>query len=105
MSDNSQGNKRPENKGSTVGPTFFLSLFLLISGVIAVAFVVHTLNRHEIPYQELVRLIENSKRDEDGKLADKKSNELIVERDRDGTIEKVRYSNLRDVRVGDRAIT
>ncbi|MGE3780834.1 MAG: ATP-dependent zinc metalloprotease FtsH, partial [Pirellulaceae bacterium] len=102
--DNSPGPKRSD-KGTNLGPTFFLSLFLLIGGVILVVVIVATFTENEIPYQDLVQLIENSKRTEQGTLAPGASGELIVERDRGETNERIRYSNLRDVRVGDRSIT
>src|SRR5262245_11433126 len=103
--DNEKGPKRSENKGSTLGPTFFLSLFLLVGGVVLVMLIVNTLNEHEIAYQDLVRLIQLSQRDEQGRLADNMTGVLVVDRDRGTTIEQVQYSNLRDVRVGDRSIT
>jgi cell division protease FtsH len=105
MSHDNDKPKRSESRSSPLGPTFFLSLFLLIGGVVLVMLVVNQLSEHEIAYQDFVRLVENSRRDEQGRLAENSTGEWIVARERGNTIEKVRYSNLREVRVGDRAVT
>src|ERR687895_741062 len=97
--DNNPAPKRSDNKSNAVGPTFFLSLFLLIGGVVLVWLIYMQMNEHEIPYRDLVRLIENSKRDEQGKLIRPVTGEIIVSRENaNGTLEQLRYSNLRDVR-------
>lgn len=99
--DNGQGPKRSDNKGSAIGPTFFLSLFLLVGGIVLVMLIVTTMTEHEIAYRDLVRLIENSKHDDDGKLVEGMKGEIEVV---DGD-ERIRYSKLHEVRIGEHAIT
>lgn len=103
--DSGQAPKRSESRGSNLGPTFFLSVFLLIGGAVLAMLIYATINEHEIPYRDLATLIENSQRDEQGKLVRPLTGDIIVNREKNGTVEKVRYSNLRDIRVGDRSIT
>jgi cell division protease FtsH len=74
--------------------------------MLAVMYVAN-LTTHEIPYPDLVKLIESYRRLAPGEATSPNgAGVLVVERkNRNGSITRLRYSNLRRVRVADRTIT
>ena len=104
--DNGQGRRQTESKSSG-GQNFIWYMIVAAIGVVLVAMYLAQFAVQQVPYPELVRLIENSARVEPyGELSQGKSGTLIVEQTgKSGTVTKLRLSNLEDVAVGDRAIT
>ena len=102
--DNGQGQKRPDSKGPSGAQSFLWYMLIAALGVMLVAMYVANLTTPEIPYPELVKLIDQSQRDRPTAFA-KASGELVVERKRGSNTSRLRYSNLREVRVADRTIT
>ena len=99
--------KSPEGKGSSWGQN--LVWYLLGIGALAALLVFWLMNYtvQEITYPDFLRLVENSQRVETGgSFAEGQSGTMLVEeKDRNGkTTRTVRYSNLRQVKVGDRTI-
>ncbi len=100
--------KSPEGKGSSWGQN--LIWYLLGIGGLAALLVFWLMNYtvQEIAYPDLLRLVENSHRVEPGgSFVEGKTGTILVdEKDHKGnTTRTVRYSNLRQVKVGDRTIT
>lgn len=104
--DNGQGKRQQEGKNSG-GQNFIWYMIVAAFGVVLVAMYLAQFAQQQIPYPELVRLIENSARVEPyGELLEGKPGSLIVEQTgRSGTVIKSRLSQLEDVAVGDRSIT
>lgn len=103
--DNGPGSKRPDSKGSSNAQTFLWYMLIAALGIMLVAMYVANLATHEIPYPELMRLID-ARRPASGETPSAPRNLVVVERKgRNGSVTRVRYSNLTDVRVADRTIT
>ena len=98
--------RRSEPKGNSVFPTFLWYLFLIVTFVSLIAVVFANLSVPEISAQHLRLLVENSYRDPDGTLAENMTGyvEVKIQTSTNGH-EQVRYSNLRDVKLGTGIIT
>ena len=104
--DNGQGQKRPDSKGPSSAQSFLWYMLIAALGVMLVAMYVANLTTPEIPYPELVQLIDQSQRVRPGgPYADGMEGSLVVERKRGSSTSRLRYSNLRELRVADRTIT
>jgi cell division protease FtsH len=82
---------------------------IAVCGFTLVAFYVAGLSTPELNYPQLVELIKNSEQvQKNGKrtLAEGMSGAIVIEKlGRTGSIRKLRYSNLRDIKIGDRTVT
>jgi len=107
MSDNSPGRRGNEGRNSSGGQNFLWYAAIAVLGFSLVALYVANLTTPELDYPDLVQLIKNSKHTEKyGPLEEGMSGDVIVQRPGAGdTIKRIRFSNLRDVKIADRTVT
>jgi len=104
--DGGKGRRNAETRGSG-GSNFIWYLIMVAVGVTAVAFYLPNFNQTRIDYPDLVRLIQASQRVAAyGDLAEGKDGQVIVQRRMsDGSVTRVRLSNLREIQLHERAVT
>lgn len=107
MSQNgNKGRRQSEARGSG-GSNFVWYMILVAVGVTAVAFYLPSFNRTRIDFPDLISLIQASERvSAYGDLADGKDGQVIIQRRMtDGSITRVRLSNLREIQLQERSVT
>ncbi len=100
------GPQRKSTEGGSSGNNLVWYLILLaLTAVVVVAWFLPQ-GQHELSYPDLMRLIQNSRRESPGgKLSDGMSGELVVTEKVGTQSVEVRYSALRQVRVAEHVIT
>ncbi len=105
--ENSPGRRQNDRQGSAGGQSFLWYMAIAVLGITLVALYVANLNTPQIDHSDLVELIKNSQHTKKyGPLEEGMTGDVIVQvsTSNNGT-KRFRYSNLRDVKIGDRTIT
>ena len=104
--DQDDGSPRRSSDQKTSGNQNLL-LYLVVAGVAVMAAAMLLVNTtpHEISYSDFWRLVEASRRDEQGQLTGGDGSISVESTSKDDTVKKIRYSNLRDVRAGQQGIS
>lgn len=104
--DNGKGRRSQETK-SGGGSNFLWYMGLLAMGVVLLAFWFASFNTIKIDYQDFKTLVEKSRRTKYyGPFADGANGILEIERpSRDGKLFTIRLSNLKEVKMGESAVT
>ncbi len=104
--DNGKGRRSQESKGPG-GSNFLWYMGLLALGVVLVAFWFTSFNTIKIDHQDFKALVEASARtDYYGPYVEGVNGSLIIQQPaRDGKLVRIRLSNLRDVEMGESAVT
>ena len=101
------GRRQNESKGPVGGQGILWYMALLVLGFTVVALVMTSMQGTEIAHSDLIRLIENSKHEKEyGELSEGMSGYVIVpSTGRNNQPIRTKFSNLREVKIGDRMVT
>jgi len=106
MSDNSGNSRRTSDpKSPSNGQNLIWYLALVGIGTLAATLFFVNTGGHEVSYYDFLRLIEVSRRDEEGKLIENTPQIIVKTTSADGREKHARYRNLRELRNGQQTVS